>query len=209
MSGGSWVQSPVWPSFLFNTYCGIFQAWCQTISRSEYVHVVLDPNYLTYWNSHKFAMQRSALDPCWKCQWRKTHQIKHATIGRQTSTILSGKLPDMHLSQAWLISLLDGLCKAIWCTLNSPSMKGATWTVNKSEKYPLLPSLNLQTQLYLGSSNWLDISNTAEMFLNLTLSLIHPELFKWGSWCFKSFDIWKQLRMLHGNGNLSTLALQL
>ena len=83
----------------------------------------------------------------------------------------------MHLSQVWLISLLDGLCKAMWCTLDSPSMKGATLTVNKSERYPLLPSLNLQTQLYLGSSNWLDISNTAEMFLNLTLSLIHPELF--------------------------------
>jgi hypothetical protein len=35
-------------------------------------------------------------------------------------------------------------------------------------------------QLYLGSSNWLAISNNVERLLNLTLSLIHPELFKCG-----------------------------
>ena len=84
----------------------------------------------------------------------------------------------MHVSQAWLISLLAGSCKAIQCFLNYYSMKRATLTVNKSDKYPLLPSLNLWTQLYLGSSNWLAISNNAKMILNLTLSLIHPEHFE-------------------------------
>ena len=55
----------------------------------------------------------------------------------------------------------------------------------------LLPSLNFQTQLYLGSSNWLAISNNAKMFLNLTLSLIYPELSKcglsmlWKPWQFE------------------------
>lgn len=44
----------------------------------------------------------------------------------------------------------------------------------------MLPSLNLRTQLYLGSPKWLQISNDVEKFLNLTLSLIHPELFECG-----------------------------
>jgi hypothetical protein len=35
-------------------------------------------------------------------------------------------------------------------------------------------------QLYLESSNWLAISNNVERFLNLTLLLIHPKLFKCG-----------------------------
>jgi hypothetical protein len=35
-------------------------------------------------------------------------------------------------------------------------------------------------QLYLESSNCLAISNNVEKFLNLTLLLIHPELFKCG-----------------------------
>lgn len=64
--------------------------------------------------------------------------------------------------------------------LKPHSMPGGKLTPNKSERYSLLPSLNLRTQLYLGSSNWIAISNKAERFLNLTLSLIHPELFKCG-----------------------------
>lgn len=60
------------------------------------------------------------------------------------------------------------------------SMNRGKLTVNKSEKYPLLPSLHLRKQLYLGSSNWLTMSNDMERFLNLTLSLIHPELFQSG-----------------------------
>jgi hypothetical protein len=53
-------------------------------------------------------------------------------------------------------------------------------TVSQSEKYPLLPSLNLRTQLYLGSPKWIAISNSTERLVNLTLSLIHPELFNCG-----------------------------
>jgi len=43
-----------------------------------------------------------------------------------------------------------------------------------------LPSLNLRTQLYLGAPKWLKLSNEIERFLNLTLSLIHPELYRCG-----------------------------
>ena len=132
------------------------------------------------WCIETFTVWQLTLGPGWKGWWRKMQHIKHVTIGGQTSAILSGKLPDMHVSQAQLISLLAGLHKAIWCTLNSHSMKRATLAVNKSDKCPLLPSLNLQTQLYLGSSNWLAISNNAEIFLNLTSLLIHPELFECG-----------------------------
>jgi hypothetical protein len=46
--------------------------------------------------------------------------------------------------------------------------------------YPLRPSLNLRTQLHLGSRNWLNISNEVERFINLTLSLVHPDLYKLG-----------------------------
>lgn len=50
----------------------------------------------------------------------------------------------------------------------------------QSERFPLLPSLNLRTELQLGSPKWMDISNSIEQFINLTLSLIHPELFECG-----------------------------
>jgi len=53
-------------------------------------------------------------------------------------------------------------------------------TVNQSEMYPLKPSLNIRTRPGLGQSDWLRNSNHFERFLNLTLSLIHPELFKSG-----------------------------
>jgi hypothetical protein len=50
----------------------------------------------------------------------------------------------------------------------------------QSEQFPLLPSSNLRTQLYLGTPKWLDISRDIEVFINLTLSLINPDLFKSG-----------------------------
>ena len=52
--------------------------------------------------------------------------------------------------------------------------------VNQSHRFPILPSLNIRTQLHLGAPKWLKISNQVERFLNLTLSLIHPDLFKCG-----------------------------
>jgi hypothetical protein len=50
----------------------------------------------------------------------------------------------------------------------------------QTEQYAILPSLNLRTQVYLGSSQWLRISNNVERFVNLTLSLINPDLFRSG-----------------------------
>lgn len=50
----------------------------------------------------------------------------------------------------------------------------------QADRYPLLPSLNLRTQLYLGSPKFLKKSNKLERFLNITLSLIHPEQFQCG-----------------------------
>jgi hypothetical protein len=50
---------------------------------------------------------------------------------------------------------------------------------NQSEEYPLKPSLNLRTQLHLGP-HWIKLSNEVERFLNLTLSLTHPNLFESG-----------------------------
>ena len=51
----------------------------------------------------------------------------------------------------------------------------------ESAVYQLKPSLNLQwNQLPLGGSNWLKVTNSVEIFLNLALSLIHPKLFKCG-----------------------------
>ena len=48
----------------------------------------------------------------------------------------------------------------------------------QADHYSLLPSLNLLTQLYLGSPECLKVSNKSKQFLNLTLSLINPGLFK-------------------------------
>jgi hypothetical protein len=47
-------------------------------------------------------------------------------------------------------------------------------------EFPLLPSLNLRTQLHWGSHSWMKITHSLEMFLNLTLSLINPDLFQTG-----------------------------
>lgn len=49
----------------------------------------------------------------------------------------------------------------------------------KTEKYSLLPSLNLRTSLHLGPK-CIEISNEVERYINLTLSLIHPTLYKSG-----------------------------
>jgi hypothetical protein len=51
--------------------------------------------------------------------------------------------------------------------------------------------VNIRTQPRLGQSQWLETSNGFERLLNLTLSLIHPQLFKSG------LDILLKLRV-HG-----------
>jgi hypothetical protein len=43
-----------------------------------------------------------------------------------------------------------------------------------------MPSVNLRKQSHLGSSEWITLSKDVEKFLNLTLSLAHPDLFKCG-----------------------------
>ena len=50
----------------------------------------------------------------------------------------------------------------------------------QSGDYPLKPSLNIRTQTNLGQPEWLELSYSFERFLNLTISLIHPELFQCG-----------------------------
>jgi hypothetical protein len=63
--------------------------------------------------------------------------------------------------------------------------------ITKSDEYPLKPSANLHPyQLPLGGSRWLKATKGAERFLNLTLSLIHPDLFTSG------LLMLKQLRVL-------------
>jgi hypothetical protein len=52
--------------------------------------------------------------------------------------------------------------------------------LTQTAAYDLKPSLNLRTQRHLGSSEWLRVTNDIERFINLTLSLIHPELFESG-----------------------------
>lgn len=56
----------------------------------------------------------------------------------------------------------------------------ANFTLKKTEEYDLKPSLNLRTELHLGSPQWMEFSNDVERFANLTLSLIHPEFFQCG-----------------------------
>jgi hypothetical protein len=53
-------------------------------------------------------------------------------------------------------------------------------TPSQSIKYPFLPSLNLRTNPHLGTADWMQISNDFERLLNLTLRLIHPDLFQSG-----------------------------
>jgi hypothetical protein len=53
----------------------------------------------------------------------------------------------------------------------------------------LKPSLNIRTRRGMGQSDWLSQSNNFERYLNLTLSLIHPQLFKCG------LDILQKLRV--------------
>ncbi|KAF8810609.1 hypothetical protein BYT27DRAFT_7253591 [Phlegmacium glaucopus] len=49
------------------------------------------------------------------------------------------------------------------------------------DKFSIKPSANLKSnQVNLGGSNWMKESTLVEHFLNLTLSLIHPQLFKTG-----------------------------
>lgn len=50
----------------------------------------------------------------------------------------------------------------------------------QSDRFQLKPSLNLRTQHHYGSSKWMKLSNEIEVFLNLTLSLINPDLFRTG-----------------------------
>ena len=60
----------------------------------------------------------------------------------------------------------------------------------QSDEFPLLPSLNIWTQLHWGVPKWMEASNYLEKFLNLTLSLINPGLFKQG------LDMLHKLRQL-------------
>jgi hypothetical protein len=50
----------------------------------------------------------------------------------------------------------------------------------------------------MGQSDWLEHSNNFERFLNITLSLIHPELFKCG------LDILEKLRQLDDTTEIAT-----
>lgn len=50
----------------------------------------------------------------------------------------------------------------------------------QAARFPLLPSANLRTQIHWGSNDWIKIAQDLEIFLNLTLSLINPGLFKTG-----------------------------
>ena len=59
-------------------------------------------------------------------------------------------------------------------------MLGDRSDIKQSGKYPLLPSLNIRTALHLGTPKWIKISYEVESFLNLTLSLINPGLYKSG-----------------------------
>lgn len=53
-------------------------------------------------------------------------------------------------------------------------------TPKQTEEYDLLPSYNIRMQSRSGSSDWIHLTNEVERFLNLTLSLTHPDLFKSG-----------------------------
>lgn len=50
----------------------------------------------------------------------------------------------------------------------------------KTDNYQLLPSLNFRTQPTSEAANWMEKSHDFETFLNLTLSLINPDLFQTG-----------------------------
>jgi hypothetical protein len=50
----------------------------------------------------------------------------------------------------------------------------------QGKNHPLLPSRNIRTESHLGSQKWIKITNNSEKFINLTLSLIHPNLFTSG-----------------------------
>lgn len=52
--------------------------------------------------------------------------------------------------------------------------------ISQTDDDPLLPSRNLRVDHHIETSNWLKMSNEVEKFLNLTLSLIHPDLFEMG-----------------------------
>lgn len=53
-------------------------------------------------------------------------------------------------------------------------------TPQQTEDYDLLASYNLRKQTDLGSLDWIRLSKEVEMFLNLTVSLVNPHLFKSG-----------------------------
>lgn len=62
----------------------------------------------------------------------------------------------------------------------------------------MLPSLNLRIQQYLGSSKWIEQTKEVEKFLNLTISLIHPDLFKSG------LEMLHKLRVLDSTTEVAT-----
>jgi hypothetical protein len=74
---------------------------------------------------------------------------------------------------------------------------GTNLSTDQAERYPLLPSLNLRTQLYLGAPKWMKLSNDVETFLNLTLSLIHPDLYDSG------LLMLQRLRQLEGTKDIA------
>jgi hypothetical protein len=60
-----------------------------------------------------------------------------------------------------------------------------------------LPSLNLRSPNGLQTSNWLQASDDVEKFINLTLSLINPDLFQSG------LEMLRKLRLLEKTGDIA------
>jgi hypothetical protein len=60
------------------------------------------------------------------------------------------------------------------------SCEGTHFISNQLPPFPLKPSLNLRTEIGSGSLKWVKISHDLERFINMTLSLINPDLYEMG-----------------------------
>lgn len=60
-----------------------------------------------------------------------------------------------------------------------------------------MPSYNLRVQPELGSPDWLRLSNEIERFINLTVSLINPNLFQSG------LEMLRKLRKMEGTKDIA------
>jgi hypothetical protein len=67
----------------------------------------------------------------------------------------------------------------------------------QTDEYPILASRNLRKENKSETSNWLKKSNDVERFLNLTLSLINPDLFQMG------LEILRRLRSSDATENIA------